>query len=388
MIIKTDQKIVTKRWLNKLEALGLEKLKLTDDELVPVLQPPKLIIAEESEGKYLTYSLFSSYAELYRYINCYRKETGSSPSLYEVCPHYMKMHFDIDLPTKDLDMEIVRAKERIILHPILLSFKDVLEKHFPGKFCDKTFVDSLVITQSHTAEKISYHLVLDNYFFTNTECKIMYMETKDHLIKSHHLLQSSCIDQSVYKSNQNFRVYGCCKKNKRNVKGGYEGPDLEFGLEKYSHQRLVNRLRNKYEQEETTTPINMKILAASLLSNVITSIRLTFPETNVEKYVTRSEFKKITTSDTSMFDVFLRHPLSRSANGDPAFEISCSLTGGILVLNRVSPSECSLCKRIHDEENIYLKTEMNNDVFYYCRRAQDEKRDPYKIYIGNTISLE
>lgn len=388
MIIKNDPRIVTKRWLGKLEALGLEKLKLTEDETVPTLQPPKLIIAEESEERYHTYSLFSSYAELYRYINHYRKEHGTVPSLYEVCPYYMKMHFDIDLPTKDIDMDIVRNKEAIILHPILISFKDVLESHFPGKFCDKGFVDSLIITQSHTAEKISYHIVFDNYFFTNTECKIMYMQTKDLLTKNRQLLQSSCIDPSVYKSNQTFRIYGCCKKNKRNVKGGYEGPDLEFGSERYSHKRLENRLRNKYEQTETTTPINMKVLAASLLSNIITSIRLAFPETNVEKHVTRSEFKKISTTDTTVYDLFLRHPLSRSANGDPAFEISCALTGGILVLNRKAPSECSLCKRVHDEENIYLKIEMNNDVFYYCRRAQDEKRDPYKIYVGNIISLE
>lgn len=394
MIIKADPAKITKRWVYKLDALGLEKTKVDcgeGEELVPTIQPPKLIVSEETEDKARTYAVFSGYPELYRYINNHRKEMGGDPSLYEVCPHYMKMHFDIDLQVSGVDPEIVENKDKVILYPILVAFKDVLEKHFPGRFTDRVFVDSLVITESHTSEKISYHIIQDGFFMTSKECKYLYTETKDLLVKRSHELQADRIDHAVYGSNQNFRVYGCCKKNKKNVKSGYTGPDLVFGQERYSHQHLVNRLRTKYDTE---SPINMRILGASLISNIITSMRLNVP--TFEKIMdikqqlgNKTHSRKLDATDNTVYDIFNNHALSRANDGSPAFEMSYGLSGGITILNRIKSSFCSLCDRVHDEENIFLKIEMNNDIHYYCRRAQDEKQKKKKTaYIGNLTSLE
>lgn len=401
MIIKNDTSKVIKRWVYRLDGLNLEKTKVDgedgDEELVPTLQPPKLIVSEETEDSKRTYTQFSGYPELYRYIKNHRKEFGVPPSLYEVCPYYMKMHFDIDLPTTDLDMEVVRNKEEVILLPILIAFRDTLEKHLPGKFTDKLFVDTLVITQSHTVEKISYHVVQDTFFMTNIECKMLYRDTKALLEKRSQKLQADSIDHSVYGNNQNFRVYGCCKRNKRNSKEVYTGPALQIGSESYTHQRLTDRL----SIPGCLAPLNMKILAASLISNIITSMRLALPvfeKLQPERVLlmkSKAKGKPVEKLEMEAFKIFSSHPLSKSQDGSPAFELSYALTGGIVVINRIKPSHCSLCERVHDEENNYLKIEMNNDVHYYCRRAQDNspkkgKKSAAKMdheYVG-TVTCE
>jgi len=63
MIIKPDLYATNKRWVYKLDGLGLDKIKVTSDEtnetddgeqhneIIPALQPPKLIISEEIDGK-------------------------------------------------------------------------------------------------------------------------------------------------------------------------------------------------------------------------------------------------------------------------------------------------------------------------------------------------
>jgi len=398
MIIKTDLGKVTKRWVYKLDLLGLEKSKVGcnegEDEVVPTVQPPKLIISEETETKTRTYALFSGYPELFRYITNHKREHSVPPSLYEVCPYYMKMHFDIDLSTEGLDEEIIKCRDKVILYPILVAFKDVLETNFPGKFTDTIFVDSLVITESHTLDKISYHIVQDNYFLTNLECKILYEQTKALLVKRSQKLQAESIDPSVYKTNQSFRVFMCCKKNKKNIKKAYSGPELEFGTEAYSRNRLIERLRNKYEKIECVTPIEMKVLAASLISNIITSSRLSMSSQSpaIARHVSSSASRTsrpIDPRDVNAFGMFCKHPLGQSADGSNAFELSYALSGGIIVLNRVKSSRCSLCNRVHDEENVYLKIEMNNDIHYCCRRAQEENpKKGYTTYIANITSLE
>lgn len=93
--------------------------------------------------------------------------------------------------------------------------------------------------------------------------------------------------------------------------------------------------------------------------------------------------------DEEINGIFNKHALSKAEDGSPAFEMSYGLTGGIIIFNRVKSSFCSLCERVHDEENIFLKIEMNNDIHYYCRRAQEEKSKKKKtVYIGNLTSSE
>lgn len=397
MIIKQDHSNIQKRWVYKLDALGLEKLKVSSEndsqEIVPVIQPPKLIISEESEDKTRKYSTFNGYPELYRYIAYCRSVHGHPPSLYEVCPYYMKMHFDIDLCVEGIEKSVIDNKEISILYPILVAYKDVLNSLYDNLFTDKHFVDTLVITQSHTTDKISYHIIQDCYFMTNQECKEIYNQTKSLLHKRNYTLQGNCIDASVYKPNQNFRIYGCCKKNKKNLKSGYVGPKLMFGDFGYTHDHLICRLKTKYEHEECITPINLKVLAASLLSNIVTCTRLTLdsPNSSVpfsDKAILKSSTRKIDHEDNMACEMFFKTPNSRTSDGEIAFSPSGAITGRIVTLSRIKPSHCSLCDRVHDEENIFLRTEMNNDVFYYCRRALDDKKKVTCLYIGNITSLE
>lgn len=397
MIIKQNHYVVNKRWVYKLDALGLEKSKpaSNDDtqEIVPIIQPPKLIISEESEDKTRKYAVFSGYPELYRYVAYYKHVNGHPPSLYEVCPYYMKMHFDIDMSTEELDEDIVQNKEIKVLYPILVAFKDVLNNKFNNIFGDRNFVETIIITQSHTLDKISYHIIQDSYFMSNWECRELYEETKKLLQDRKYTIQAECIDSSVYKPNQNFRIYGCCKKNKKNVKNEYTGPNLVFGEYEYSHANLIKRLKNKYEIHECITPSSLKILSASLLSNTITCTRLSLDSVvlqsqSTQKNSIRGKTRETNGEDKLVCDLFFKNSLSMTPTGEPAFSPSAAITGRILTFSRLRPSHCSLCDRVHDEENIFLKTEINNDVFYYCRRALDNKKKTNKIYIGNITSSE
>lgn len=384
MILPKGPYDVNKRWVYKLDALGLEKSKpmSNDDaqEIVPIIQPPKLIISEESEDKTRKYAVFSGYPELYRYVGRYKNVNGHPPSLYEVCPYYMKMHFDIDMSTNGLDENINQNKETMVLYPILVAFKDVLNNKFNNMFGDREFVETLTITQSHTPDKISYHIVQYSYFMSNWECRELYDDTKKLLQDRKYDIQAECIDSSVYNPNQNFRILGCCKKNKNNKKSEYTGPKLVFGDYEYSHEKLI-------------TPTSLKFLSATLLSNTITCTRLSLESSNqqyhsIQKKSLRGKSREADGEDKLVCDLFFRNNLSMTPSGEPAFSPSAAITGRILTFSRLKPSHCSLCERVHDEENIFLKTEINNDVFYYCRRANDNKKKSSRIYIGNITSSE
>lgn len=161
-----------------------------------------------------------------------------------------------------------------------------------------------------SSDKMSYHLIVSSHYFSdNISCKIF----TDSLIQ---FSQSSpwtlCVDTGVYKSIQGFRLEGSTKWQQQRWK-------YLFG----------------------TQQINPKSFPDSLLGNINpqTMHHISIPHSQIQKYLSSRPKPSPNLTTTSI---------------PPGFTIRQTLDNGIVTLNRIKPTYCNLCDRIHEHENAYM----------------------------------
>jgi len=423
MIRKPKPSFETKRWKFKLKDLGLGPLRFSDEvgELyneidggetkVYELETPNIIGSEEVEGRGRRFCLFKNYMELYRYSRCIRETTGLPSHLYEICPYFMKIHFDIDLGLDEHPMvsSLFEGDNRyhFILKPYLVATVKCFEKLFPSEYDPTKIVENLLAFETRRKEKISFHIVLDGYYMPCHECWLFYKEVMEYLSSEAEILTKAC-DSSVYKKNQSFRILGSNKVSgkKEAIKEIYSGPPLDILGKRFCRQTMIETSFDGEEYEERL--LIPRILPRSLLSHTMGCIRVTIPPPrnliqdptrvkggecgeNLKNYIremgSKISFSRPSFSDeeiVSIMNLFLGHPLSKSPSGTPAFKFSGSTASGLVCLRREHASFCGICERIHENENPYLTVSPTGDVHYYCRRNAG-KQTMGRQYIGNIV---
>ncbi len=149
----------------------------------------------------------------------------SSPNekcYYIVIPNadqIQKLKFDIDIDknkTTDCsaeEWEMLNEDKDQVKYMIIACVQQTLKKLY--NFEEMPQVD-FSIDQSHREEKISFHIVLQNFFVKSAN------ETKEFIVKMREnpnfKLYTKFIDLSVHKNFQSWRLRGCCKKGKTNFK--------------------------------------------------------------------------------------------------------------------------------------------------------------------------
>lgn len=411
MIIEVRNNI-NRRWFGKLLDLKLEPFKIKGseedgEEIVYNIPPPKLVIGEEQDNGRRVFTIFDSHVDLFKYIREIqsRKEI---PHLYELCPYFMKLHFDVDLSMDGIEklsltpeqvFEDSTFKYDHILKPILNSIIDTFEDLFRGKMLRNNI---LVFEAHRIGEKISFHIVIDKYYVSWKDCKYFYEKVKSHLQRCGFGFQASVIDSSVYKKNQNFRTMFSNKLLKRDgIKLIYSGPDmiLNRGI-KFSRQLMIDSSLSKNDtpSEVTTDILDFRVFSRSLLTNLISCTRLEmeYSKTEILNTVSQSNSRNSSGSPKSrvnegdlekMLKVFFSHPVSKTEKGETAFEYYCVVEQFVLV-KRLKKKECEICKKTHDHEHAYILHDSTGQVFFICRRAQESKlKDGIKMYIGNIVEV-
>lgn len=399
----------TKRWVFRLSELGLSPFKYSDEigerygeteeesHSVYHLESPNVIVSEELENGGRRFALFKNYMEVYRYSKSIRETTGEPSHLYEICPYFMKLHFDIDV-TKDDISPLLGDSESIfegefryhhILKPYLIAIMNVFQQLFPSEYDETSLFDNLLVFEAHKNTKISFHIVIDGYYLPCYECWLFFKEVVDHL-RSRAEFASEVADHSVYKKNQSFRLLGSNKRAmvKRAVKEIYSGPPLRIRDREFSRQSMIeSSFLGEEVKKELIIP---RILPRSILSHTMGCIRITFPRTEQPLNVLGKNIEdpRNDVSDDELVGVmrvFANSSLSKTPDGKEAFKFSAITRGGIVCLRRQCKNFCKVCERDHENDNPFLTLSSTGDVYYNCRRAQESKRG-FRYYIGNFIS--
>jgi len=415
MILPLQNPVSRKRWTYKLADLGLDPLKFNDDEgrdydkesgKVGNLVAPNIIVSAETEGMSARkYALFDSYVQVYNYC-MWLRTNNQIPHLYEVCPYFSKIHFDLDITGNDAtdfdfeELELKNNRYYVILRPYLQSIERVFAKLFPLNYDPVSFFTNLLVFEAHRpGEKISFHIVVDGFYLPCHESWLFYKEVVDDLVHEGMVLQSGFADFSVYKKNQSFRMFGSNKGTMRTATAGikqiYNGPDLELSPGKvFSRKGMVDSC---FKNESIQDPklVNLRVLERSLISNTIGNIRLTLNSSKASnsnrkiamERVGQRALSEVTISDEGLktvLEIFFRSSLSNTKTGERAFGFEKVIPGDIICLKRLRGSYCSICERTHDSENSWLTLSPTGDIYFVCRRAH-EKRDGggHRMYVGN-----
>jgi len=385
MIVRPRERIHNIRWKYKLKDLDLPPLKLAEGgDSVFNLEMPGVIVGEELETGTRKFTLFPNYIELYKYSKWVYTNTGLPPNLYETCPYFMKIHFDIDLgrdliPSPEQALKIFDGDFRYnhILKPYLASILSVFSETFPS---ERGVLENLLVFEGHREDKISFHIVVDGYYLPCHECQ-EFSRLVVESVRRHNEFVSELADFSVYKKNQSFRLLMSSKRGKKaGAKKIYEGPPLVLPCGTFSRQSMIDSSFG----EEAFSPEMLipRVLPRSLISFTLGCTRLSMkiPEPPREKLppvsLQQDEIDHI-------LDNFSKKSISQTSDGRQAFKFTgVAGGGGILCLQREFKNLCGVCDREHESSDPFLTVSPNGDVFFHCRRAKD-LNIPSRIYICN-----
>lgn len=172
----------------------------------------------------------------------------------------------------------------------------------------------------------SHHIVVANIAFPTAGCCEMLANVVREKVAKRYPTASSLIDVGVYKSVQMFRVEGSTK----------------YGQRRWKYLDGTRKL----------SPI--ETFKKGLISYV-DDCHLIGIDTVVD-----------VASDVGVYELADREPEGKVANGRrqiPKEFVVRETTGKLTILDRISPSFCTICQRVHDKDGAYLVGER-----FFCRR--------------------
>lgn len=279
------------------------------------------------------YMVFMDYIEFADFlINIYEEFRCYHEVIFDV---RQKMRFDID--SKDVNININELIEEIISACIqyLNKFSIILD-----------LSRDIVITSSNGEGKLSYHIILDNYCVKDHYNAKLFFKFVISKISTKY---RSYIDNSVYKSIQNFRILYNKKTDSNRVKKiVYEW--------KYKDQ--IIKYKYKFVPNNTFQRVLLE-LNATLISETSGCKLLPYKNKKNKKInISEIDDKKFLIVKEKIYEM----PLMS------AFKI-LNVVDNIICLKRIKPSYCEICKREHEHENPYIKI-TDNRCEFYCRRNE------------------
>ena len=225
--------------------------------------------------------------------------------------------------------------------------------------------DDIIITNSHTAIKFSFHVIVDKWCFPNNDNNQGFFNALMNIFPTK---WKDGVDHTMYKHHQQFRIFGCHKYGKNNVKK----------LDPLSKWQLPLQCKNEKHQQ-------MIILLASLVTNTsYCKILPSFSWMSIKKIYVGEE---TIINDSDIEKVMLmcakfeecEHP----DDIDFPYKID-TVKGSLIILRRCCSSLCKVCDRVHDSQNPYLAISHNRNVYFDCRRNAHNKRELIGNLDGNT----
>lgn len=288
---------------------------------------------------------FFPFSKLEQYINSLPEEQRY---LYEVEVNKdtikqrrkLKIDFDIsiflDKKTKTLNPDFPRAKE--LGSSIAVDLRKYMELTFKELWPEQILhEDTVLLFDSNTAEKVSYHAVINGFCVADEDQAIVFMRK----LRTVQWEWAKFVDVAPYTSFQNFRLPKCHKEGKPNKKltsklpgGGY--PSFLDSLTTYVRGCVdLPKL-----QVETKRPAR----SGEIKTSDEDSDRIMELFNSIEEYSGKWELRDI--------------------------------KNGLVSLRQLEPCWCPLCEREHDgaskNESFFLTLNEQGDVTLRCRRFRQE----------------
>jgi hypothetical protein len=331
-------------------------LKKDNDGLLKYIREEDLhnrfIIVNKTNNLRL-YTDFENYIDYINFINKIPEERRCCDEVI-IENRFQKMRFDIDAKKSEINN----------IQKLLDSLIDSIIFVMNNKNITIDVEKDIIICSSNNDEKWSYHLIIDNYYCENEfEAKEWYNQIINLIDYDYHKF----VDHSIYSSNHTLRILGCTKENENRKK---------IFIDKWIYHDKTIQYKYRVKVKNKNMEFHLQ-----LMSSLITFVdeckllpKIFFKPINHFRVVDEIDDKLI-----SWIDQLLR-------DKDNSFKFDKKL-GNILLYNRIKSSDCLICDRVHENENIFLKLNSINtdidlyeykyEIYLYCRRAEKDKK--YKI---------
>ena len=339
------------------------------------LESNNLIVCQELEfrnfAKFMTIFLFASYLfkEVQLSHRCfYEYIFGNFPQ---------KPYFDLDIPLKKKKTKENENKKEFTprLGNRTPSPKKEIKQTLTAEEAEMALIEliesilrlypkikktDIMIFNSHGEEKRSYHVVVDNYCFTNSSGNRNFF---NEILKTYPEEFKFALDSSMYKSIQAFRMFESHK---------WGAPERIKKIDYLS--KWMHPLENNEDMEISNDHMKYLTFYSSLITNTSYCEILPNYGTMEEKKV----FDEVFFEENEILNALLlcakNEGCNSFENGNFPYSIR-EVKGGLIVLKRLRPSFCKLCNRSHENENPFLTIKKgDNSVFFNCNRRQDEEK--------------
>lgn len=339
----------------------------------PSIQETNLVICWQLE--YRKYSVFQDLLEFSNFFQSIKK--NKELCFYEVIQDKaQKIYFDIDSTPDILPLQDCPRVMNIITTEIASLLSE-----YSDKFLIQVF-------ESHSLEKISFHIVVDKICVVNVKHNRVFFEKlmkrlEDITVNGlPHLYLPSLFDKSMYKRIQQYRTVLSTKFNQQRFKipcyDLYMNQDFALGYEpigKNQKSLILNMFRSGFVSVLAGCDYIFMPEAEKVSNKISSYLDQGSIELNPE-FITRALnlYMELNSNDKTLpFRVIGEYPDDNK---------HC-----IVSLERLRPSWCNLCKRTHSSENPYLLFWSDEiHVSFDCRRHENGER----LYLGclNPLKIE
>jgi len=266
----------------------------------------------------------NKYAWFMNHIHFQSGTKNLSQNFHEVVTGKRKAYFDID-KAESIE-ELYETAERVC--------KAVM-KIVPE--CEKK---DFFLFSSNSKDKFSAHVILHNFYFSS------HLQVKElfNLVCKEMPDKAELLDSGVYSSTQNLRMLNSSKL-------GQNRPKI------HDENLVIDGEKVVYVPPEPDL-YSMEILRISLVGCIYGCKLLP----DLYKEGQKEE------QDLEGSDINKAVKLCRERIKDFPFKKKEVVKNNIL-LQRIRPSQCPSCRRVHEHENPYIKVNVL-DVFFHCRRGR------------------
>jgi hypothetical protein len=226
------------------------------------------------------------------------------------------------------------------------------------KTCPLIKEENIMIFSSHSNKKQSFHLKVDGWCFPDHQENKAFMR---EVLKNYPEKWHGGIDMSMYKTIQQFRVYGCHKW----------GQDAR--IKSFRPDLCSWRLND--EPFDDAHEFGMYLLS-SLITNIGSCIPLpSFIPKEEKAFTIRSEETAVHLKPEDVNDVIGKACTIAGVTLDHFPYKVEKVNGGLITLRRLKPSMCRVCEREHEHENpcIYV-VGTERHIYFDCRRNEDGRK--------------
>lgn len=287
--------------------------------------------------------------ELIRFSNNF---TEPDRCLYEVIPPLWNRPFHINIQgnTVDEPLKLIRVVCDAIISFLLQH--DLINPDINKKELFYCFSSS---STSH----IYYDIILRHFYLNNyLATKSMYEQILPFIPLEYHVF----LQHNTYPPIQLSLLYGCSP---------------------YTTDSIYSQKITIYNTDETLdgiTAIQISLLGLINVSDC-SLINISIP-TNTLTYNNTIRWKTISPTAKLAFDLFTQYQVVHRITtlSHPAFQFH-SQRSNLIKLRRIRPSECPMCKSIHETANayLYIDTYSGDSIYYKCYECKTRRKS---VFIG------